>query len=199
MHLSKTDALLLSKVLFHYEKLIHYDTENASFEDLENIILRLSNYLTEDSSITHSSDKNEHCLDCGGDHGTGDHEEDEDDEDEDDEDEDLDKQHVLPKHSKTISSDKLHELPEANVIEGENHASGTEKICSLEFESFEDGDLYLLLNGGIYHDNNVTLIRRDGKLIEFWCPEGEKFRFTFKKLHKEWKSVFEDGIVYMVE
>jgi hypothetical protein len=199
MRLNKSDALLLSKVLFHYEKMIAYDKDDLLLEEVCDLSDRLSEFLTD---VPHRGEDDdlgdESCSDCGGDHDSGHHDDDEEDDEEDD-DSDEDKLHPHPKHSKVIASDKLHELPEANVFEGGNPVSDSEKVCSLEFETFEDGDSYLLLNGGIYHDDNVAFLRREGKLIEFWCSSGAKFMFTFKKLHKEWKTLLEDNVVYMVD
>jgi hypothetical protein len=101
-----------------------------------------------------------------------------------------------PKHSKEISSDQLCRLSPIAVFEG---GSPQGNIASLSFESFESGDACLLLNGEIFHNVNVTFLRREGKLIELWCSRRAKFMLTLENLLEEWVTALEDSVVYMVK
>jgi hypothetical protein len=182
MQLSKSDALLLSKVLFHYEKLTRYDGDiSGEFEGLFDIIDRLSEFLTglpAETPVSASPPPGEH--------------DDSNDEDNADDGEDED----VPVAEQKILAAELHDLPSLEV-------EMSNMVVSLEFEEVDsDGEsaVDLLLGDGVVE--NVNLLRRNGKVLEIWADDSSDDlwheSFEVKKLSKAWKLALKDGVVYEV-
>lgn len=184
MFLSKLDALTLSKVLFHYDKLTRYDDDaDELFESVLELSDRITEYLT--GEVLDKSSRNEDLHD----------DEEELDDDEDLDDDEQDEEATLPAHTAVISAEALHDLQP--VVATRDLASG-----ELEFEfdmDAEESEAFVLWNGSILHDESVARVCRAGKIVDLWTFDGLKLSFELKKLNKEWKTVFADGVVYMVD
>lgn len=183
MFLSKLDALTLSKVLFHYDKMTRYDGDSDEFfESVLELSDRITEYLTGEVLDKTLDNEDPH-----------DDEENHVDEDLDDDGQDVEAE--LPAHTAVISAETLHDLPP--VVATRDLISG-----ELEFEfdmDAEDSGVFVLWNGSILHDDSVVRICRAGKSVDLWTFDGLKLSFELKKLNKEWKVVFADGVVYMVD
>jgi hypothetical protein len=185
MFLSKLDALSLSKILFHYEKLMRHDSDEDELDFVFDMSDRISHYLT-DGEVAAASSK----IDDVASH---DDEECDDDDDEDDEDSGADA--ALPAHTAVISAEVLHDLPPAPTTRDL-------AVGELEFECVEDdeaSEIFALWNGSVLHDDSIARVCRAGKTVDLWTFDGLKLSFEFKKLSKEWKSAFVDRVVYMVD
>jgi hypothetical protein len=188
MRLSKSDVLLLSKVLFHYGKLTSYeklgDNQPDGFVDL---LDRLEEFLTGDEVL----EKREGHSGESATSFENDEDDDEDDGDEEDEEED-----EVPTPSDKVLPSQLHELAVIEVEAGN-------KTISLEFEEVDDpddGSTVDVLTGDGLAIEDVQLVRRTGKVIELWADDGGWHGvFEAKKLPKAWKTLFRDGVVYEVE
>ena len=188
MFLSRSDALLLHKVLFHYEKITGYD---QSPEEISSEILALSEKIA-DYLLATPGQGTSVCAQDGVDSGTKDSQEkDEEKDDEEDDDEDL--VDAMPEATAMVAGALLHDLPPIETDHGD-----------FEFEDESDDEeddgsqVNLLVDGDFCGDDAVSLIKRAGKVIEVWLTTGEKFSFELRKLNKEWKKVFSDGLVYRV-
>lgn len=185
MQLSKSDALLLSKVLFHYEKLTRYDGDiSGEFEGFFDIVDRLSEFLT---GVPVEPPVNVLIASSDPDNSN---EGDSLDDDEEDDDEDM------PVAEQKILAAELHELPSLEV-------EMSNMVVSLEFEEVDsDGEsaVDLLLGDGVIE--NVNLLRRNGKVLEVWADDSSDEiwheSFEVKKLSKAWKLALKDGVVYEV-
>lgn len=183
MLLNKSDALLLCKVLFHYEKLTRYERDSVEDEDdLLELMDRIEDFLT-DGEASLGSDEH---VDVGGDVNSvlPSSEEEEDDDDE--------EVVTPPEANDKISASVLHDLPVVEV-------DANDKILSLEFEDVEGGVDILLEDVAI---EDISLLRRTGKTLEIWAEnDNEDFWheiFDIKKLPKVWKLTLKDGVVYEV-
>lgn len=181
MQLSKSDALLLSKVLFHYEKLTRYDGDASDeFDGIYDIVDRMSEFLTGEPVESFGEGSSKDSSDPSGD---------------DDASDDDDDGEEMPAAEQKISASELHELPTLEV-------EVADKVVGLEFEEVDsDGDsvVDLLLGDGVIED--VTLLRRNGKVIEIWADVHDEIwheSFEAKKLSKAWKVALKDGVVYEV-
>lgn len=187
MRLNKSDALLLSKVLFYYERLTSAEkTEGRYLDGFDDLLLRLENFLISNDfserSEGHSGENSSIDLDDEGDESP----DDEDDDEEEDE---------VPSPDEKIAPSQLHEL---TVVEVEVD----DKTVSLEFEeveeSTEESYVDVLIGDGEVIEY-VQLIRRTGKVLELWADNGGWHGvFEAKKLPKAWKNLFKDGVVYEV-
>ena len=188
MNLTRSEALFLSKILFHYEKLTHYDKEEEHiFEQLFDLSDRLEEYLTGEVS-SHVYDKEE-----GSSSQTDESEEDDDlEEDEDDEEDDEEELSAssapIPSApTDSVSAGKLHDL---NPLESQ---SG-----SVEFEENDEESVDILVNMSPLIDG-VSILKRSGKTLEAWSEEnGTYLTLEFPKVPKPWKTLLKDGVVYDV-
>lgn len=186
MRLSKSDVLLLSKVLFHYGKLTSYeklgDNQPDGFVDL---LERLEGFLTGDEVLEKGEGHSGESVTS--------FESDEDDEDDDGDEED--EEDDVPTPEEKVSPAQLHELAVIEVEVGD-------KSISLEFEEVDDpddGSTVDVLTGDGHAVEDVQLVRRTGKVIELWADDGGWHGvFEVKKLPKTWKTLFKDGVVYEV-
>jgi hypothetical protein len=186
MFLSKLDALSLSKILFHYEKLMRHDSDEDELDFVFDLSDRINHYLT--GEISASASGFSKSLE---DEESHDEEEYEDEHSDDDDAEEV----TLPTHAAVISAEVLHDLPPVpasrDLVAGE-----------LEFECVEDdeaSEIFALWSGAILHDDSIVRVCRAGKTVDLWTFDGLKLSFEFKKLNKEWKSAFADRVVYMVD
>jgi hypothetical protein len=187
MFLNRSDALLLHKVLFHYEKMMNCDQSFGDvLDELSALNEKIEEYLVSDSSQTASV----FTQDKSGVQVSSDHDDDDDDddldEDETDDAEDGKSQEKMPEASHTLSCSTLHDLPPLETDHG-----------LLEIEN-EDDEVNLLIDGDFYDDLAVSLVKRVGKSIDIWVASNEKYVFELRKLNKEWKKVLVDGLVYKV-
>lgn len=189
MRLSKSDALLLSKVLFYYGRMIHYEkAEDNQPDGFDDLLLRLEEFLTGNEVIEKGEGHSAATV-------TSLEDDDENDDDDEDGDEDEDEEEV-PTSSDKVSPSQLHELAVVEVEAGN-------KTISLEFEEVDDpddGSTVDVLTGDGLAIEDVQLVRRTGKVIELWADDGGWHGvFEAKKLPKAWKTLFKDGVVYEVE
>jgi hypothetical protein len=183
MNLSRSEALFLSKILFHYEKMTYHDKEDEHiFEQLLEISDRIEEFLTgvapapleikgEGSSCTHDE-----SLD------------DEDEEGDDDEDETPSANVPIPSApTDSVSAGKLHDLDPLESQSG-----------SVEFEENDEETVDILVNMSPVIDG-VSILKRTGKTLEAWSEEnGTYLTLDFPKIPKPWKSILKDGVVYDV-
>jgi len=182
MNLSRAEALFLSKILFHYEKLTHYDKEEEHvFEQILELSGRLEEFLTGVSPVP-AEDKDEGMSQTL--------EEGDDSEDDEDEEEDEPPAASVPIPSAptdSVSAGKLHDLPPLESQDG-----------SVEFEEGDDETVDILVNMSPVIDG-VSILKRAGKQIEAWSEEnGTYLTLDFQKIPKAWKSLMKDGVVYDV-
>lgn len=184
MFLSRFDALLLHKVLFHYEKIVNSDESFGQvLDDISVLNEKLEEYLLNEPGQAVSVSTQDKVDECSS-------EDDYDDEDDLDEDLEEEAKDELPEAKMSVAGSLLHDLPSIDTDLG-----------VLEFEEDEDEDesqVNLLVDGDFCGDDAVLLIKRNGKIIEVWSTTGEKFVFELKKLNKDWKKIFVDGLVYKV-
>lgn len=182
MNLSRSDALFLSKILFHYEKITHYDKEDEHIlEQIQDLSDRIEEFLTgvvADFEAKEGSSSSE--VDS--------EDEDDEDEDEDDEDEPVASSVPIPSApTDSVSAGKLHDLDPLESQSG-----------SVEFEENDEETVDILVNMSPLIDG-VSILKRTGKVIEAWSEEnGTYLTLEFPKVPKPWKSLLKDGVVYDV-
>ena len=187
MNLTRSEALFLSKILFHYEKLTHYDKEEEHiFEQILDLSDRLEEYLTGVSPLSVEDKDEGSSIQVKTEEDLDDDEVDDDDDDDDDE---------TPSSSVPIPSaptdsvgaGKLHELDPLESQSG-----------SVEFEENDEETVDILVNMSPVIDG-VSILKRTGKTLEAWSEEnGTYLTLDFPKIPKPWKSILKDGVVYDV-
>ena len=185
MNLTRSEALFLSKILFHYEKLTHYDKEEEHiFEQILELSDRLEEYLT-GVSPSSTEDKGEgSSIQIKPEEDL--------DEDEDDDDEDVDETSpssvpIPSAPTDSISAGKLHDLDPLESQSG-----------SVEFEESDEESVDILVNMSPVIEG-VSILKRSGKTLEAWSEEnGTYLTLEFPKVPKPWKSLLKDGVVYDV-
>jgi len=186
MNLSRSEALFLSKILFHYEKLTHYDKEEEHvFEQILELSGRLEEFLTGVSPIP-AEDKDEgmsQTLEVGDDPN----DEEDDEGDEEDDESPVASVPIPSAPTDSVSAGKLHDLPPLESQDG-----------SVEFEEGDDETVDILVNMSPVIDG-VSILKRTGKQIEAWSEEnGTYLTLDFQKIPKVWKSLLKDGVSYDV-
>jgi hypothetical protein len=168
MNLSKSQALLLSKILFSHAH-VYPDMFN---QDCLDLLHALNRFLVDDGSLNKSM---------------VDEDDDEDEDDEDGTDEDDDEGVEPPEVEDTVTYDELHELPAVTSAEGE-----------LEFESPEEDALDLLLAGAVVHEGVEFLKREDKTLEVWVNEGDalSLHQYTVKRFPKAWTKLLKTGVVY---
>jgi hypothetical protein len=176
LNISESDLFFLSKILFHYEKLIRSQSESdPDLAKISDLAERLNAFFV-------SSDSK---LGLAGEASLDEDEDDEDEEDmedEDDEDEDEDEDVAYPKPESSVSGEDLPDLPPIDTDKGD-----------LEFDV--DGDVFVMLNGMMLFEG-INAIKRSNKTLEIWSNKHHVFEI--KKISKPWKAIFQNNIVYEV-
>ena len=200
MNLSKRDALFLSKILFHYERLTRYEHDGLSptSEDLDNMTDRLESFLVsgeaggESPSGNNSDEGDDSCDHCGADHEDHPHDDDDDEED-DEEDEDEDDEPEAPPAptppppTGTLSASLLHDLDPLSTDLGD-----------LEFEDTGAGSIDILIGGNPVIEG-VSILRRGTTGLEAWSEENGTYCVVpLQKVKKAWKNALKDGVVFDV-
>lgn len=182
MKLSKSDALFLYTVMWHYKSTTSSGTEVE--ERLSELLGAFSNFIMGDNEDEDESedeeDKNSHKEDKSCQHC-------------DEEEEALEEQEEI---TSFITAEELSKLSSALVL------SPTGEKISLEFEDVgeEDSVDVLLDNGSVIIDNVSALrliITPSSTAVDF--HDGEEWHvFEVKKLPKSWSKVIESNTVYGV-
>lgn len=172
MILSRSDALFLSKILFHYEKITYYDKEDKQVpQDILGLSSRLEEFLTGEVLSPDLEKSNDSDLE-------------DEDEDEDESSSTLSVP-LPPTPTSSLSAEKLH------CLDAVESTSGT-----FEFEENGEGTVDVLNNMNPLL-LEASLVKRTGKVIEVWSEEnGTYFSHEFTKLPKTWKSLLKDGITF---
>ena len=181
MKLSKSDALFLYTVMWHYKSTTSSGTEVE--ERLSELLGTFSNFImgdNEDEDESESEDEDEEsCQHC--------------DDDDEEEEEAIEEQEEI---TSFITAEELSKLSSALVL------SPTGDKISLEFEDVgeEDSVDVLLDSGSIVIDNVSSLriiVNPTATVIDF--HDGEEWHdFSVKKLPKSWLKVIKSNTVYGV-
>jgi hypothetical protein len=174
MKLDKSQALLLSKLLFNYR--FNFRDEVDHLTEIQGLQAQLDAFLT-----GCSVDDDDECDD-------DDDECDDDDEDPEDDDDDEGEENVPPPQaSQRVSAVALHDMaPPLQISTGE-----------LEFECDDEDNVDVLVNG--YAEvHNATFVRRKSDTFEAWA-DGHWHSWNLVKVPKLWKKSFAVDIVYKVE
>lgn len=169
MKLDKSQALLLSKIVFNH---VHVYPDLYT-TDIENLLKALNQFLIDDGSSVVNDDEDE---------------DDQDNDDEEDDDEDEDEVDAEPESAHTVSASDLHDLsPALQVSEGE-----------LEFEcNDENGSVDVLVNGYPEVFDTCYVLRKE-KSLDVWT-KGRWHSWPTVKVPKSWKKKFQVDIVYEVD
>lgn len=171
MKLDKSQALLLSKIVFNH---VHVYPDLYT-TDIENLLKALNQFLIDDGSSVVSDDDDEE-------------DEDNHDDDEDDDDDEEDEEEDEPESAHAISASDLHDLSPALQI-------GTGE---LEFEcNDENGSVDVLVNGypEVY---DIGYVRRKEASIDVWST-GKWHSWPAIKVPKSWKKKLQVDVVYEVD
>jgi len=183
MNLSRSEALFLSNILFHYEKMTRYDKDDEyNLQQVLGLSDKIEQFLTGESSLV-VQDKSE-----GSSHPV-DESHDDLDEDEDDDDE-TDISAIVPVPSaptETVSGGKLHDLTPLDSQTG-----------SVEFEENDEETVDILVNMNPVIEG-VSILKRTEKTLEAWSEDnGTYLSIQFPKVPKTWKTLLKDGVSYDV-
>jgi len=174
MKLDKSQALLLSKIVFTYA---HMYPDMFS-ENAQKLLNELNAFLVDDDSLEDDEDDEEEDESENDESESG-------EDDEDEEDEEFDP----PEHTAEIEAAVLHNLSPVEVED-----------FSLEFEVVEvrgHQSVDVLLSGDVEH-SDVQYIQRTSKTVEFW-ENGAWTQYPVKKFSKDWKNALKLSIVYLVK
>lgn len=172
MRLSKSDALFLHKILFHYTlSAPNFDSlAPGDIDTLEAIVQELRSFILNDVDGISSSESPQHDANV----------ETEDSQDS-DEFEDPDAE---------VSADDLEGLKPMFVT------TPTGQKASLEFEAIGDG-VDALIDGGSLIIDEVTHLRVHPDAIELYSGD-EWHEFPFKKIPKDWVALLEKEKLYEI-
>jgi hypothetical protein len=180
MKLSKSNALFLYSVLYHYRSQNDQALDNENFENLETLQETLKSFIL---------DENVDDLQEEGDLKVASDDEDGEEEDEEDE---VGDESSPPEFEDYLLPSVVADLPPITVV------SPTGAKITLEFEDVEEmSSVDALLDGGSIIIDTVTAVKVDGDTqVSLW-DGGEWHSFKpAKKLPRAWHGVFESGVTY---
>jgi hypothetical protein len=226
MRLTRSQALFLSKILFHYD--LTFCQPSAAWSGptaitssrLHEISSALNDFLGDedvDADLTmDSGESGDPCAVCGTHHrphcksacsgkcsGCKSHEKDEDDvQDEVEEETGSEDQETEVEGDEEEEEDDLPEYDEVVDCEDLHALSkcktvGTEeKSQTLEFEACEGGTVDLLIDAGSTILTDVTCVKREAKKLAVWTGDGELHGFDVKSFPKDWSKLLKVNVVY---
>jgi hypothetical protein len=185
MKLSKTAALFLYKVLYHYSA-TYRSLSSDDLETLDHLTSEIEYFLMNPSEEDHQDSD-----DFEDDSEEEDCESDDDDEEEEDVDDDEEENDEVIDSTATVPVDVLIDLPPLRVS-----ASGHK--YTLEFESVgKDSEIDVILDEGSVIIESVTHVKVEDNALSFYTDNGWE-KYDVKRLPKLWMKHLKADNVYSI-